>query len=824
MGLADYFLSKKDREAMEESLPKPAEKPKYTILFVDDEPGVLKAMSRIFRHENYNILLSGSPLEALEILKEKKVHVVVSDYRMPKMNGADFLIQVKPLYPETIRIMLTGHADVNAVMGAINQGAVYKFITKPWNDDDLRLTVSLALEQYDMIRENKSLKQTQIQQSRNIDKLKKYLDINRSQLGIILLKRKIISEPDLEKAKEIQSRSGQVLSAVLIEMGLIKENLILEVIQTELKIKRVFPAEFQVSAALASMVSKEICLKNILVPLKMQQKKLMVAMADPTDFMKIDDIRFLTGIHLEPVVASQKEIIEKITEIYGESDSLEDLTVDFDISDPTETIEVIFDQEDETLDIQDLLTSKDLPPAIRIVNCIISDALRHNASDIHIEPKTKNIMVRYRIDGLLQEKIHIPLSMHALIVSRIKIMSELDISERRRPQGGRITIKTPTKIVDVRIATLPTINGEKIVLRILDRNSPIKDLSELGLMESQVPLLTKLIRKPQGCILATGPTGSGKTSTLYSIINQSATIDKNFTTIEDPVEYYMSMAEQVMVREKIGLTFPVILRTILRQDPDVIMLGEIRDFETAEVAFHAALTGHVVLTTLHTNSSLATISRLTDMGIKSYVLCFAINGIIAQRLVRKTCPDCLADDPSAPEIISLLTMDEDYQNLNPRKGKGCPRCNHSGYMGRIGIFEIFIMTDEIKYLIMNNASEAELESSARAGGMISLYDAGMEKVRQGLTTCEEILRVLGPQNVNALNCAGCGSKLKKRYHYCPYCGSIQSLKCGKCGGYIRENWNACPKCGKKIKKTDPTGNEDDRHDENHSLCLRSGSF
>ncbi|OGR25059.1 MAG: secretion system protein E [Desulfobacterales bacterium RIFOXYA12_FULL_46_15] len=800
MGIADFFLSQKDKDVLGNGDTQPVEKQKYAILFVDDEPNVLKAMVRIFRHENYRILLADSPLKALDILSEQNVHVVISDYRMPKMTGADLLIKIKKQYPETIRIMLTGHADVNAVMGAVNQGAVYKFITKPWNDDDLRLTVSLALEQYDLRKENKILKEEQIEQKKSITKLKKYLDVNRSQLGTLLLKRNLIKEADLEKVNSVQLKTGKILPVILIEMGMIKEKQIMDIIQSELKIKRVYPAEFQVPGALTSIIPKNLCIKNHMVPLKMNNRKLTVAMADPSDFMKIDDIRFLTGIYLEPVIATQKEIMDKIIQVYGESNLLEDPAMEFDLSDPTESIEVIIEEDDEEIDLKELLSAKDQPPAIRVVNSIISDALRHGASDVHIEPKIKYITVRYRIDGLLQDKLHIPISMHPIIVSRIKIMSELDIAERRRPQNGRITVKTPTRIVDMRLATLPTINGEKIVLRILDRNAPVKHLSELGLSDHQLALLTKLIQKPQGCILATGPTGSGKTSTLYSIIYKNATIEKNFTTIEDPVEYYMSMAEQVMVKEKIGLTFPIILKTILRQDPDVIMLGEIRDFETAEVTFHAALTGHTVLSTLHTNSSLATITRLMDMGVKSHVLSYALNGIIAQRLVRRICPDCMIDDPMYKETIAALNMDEEYPDLRAKKGKGCNTCNFTGYSGRIGIYEIFLITDEIKYQIQKSASEAELENAARQSGMITLYEAGMEKVKNGLTTCDEILRVLGPQNVNIYNCEGCGNKIKKGNRFCPYCGKMFYMKCDKCSCLLKPNWNACPECGLRIKK------------------------
>ncbi len=802
MGIADLFLSQNDKSTLSEDAAKVPERETYAILFVDDEPQILKAMLRVFRRENYRLLTADSPQKALEILAANKIHVVISDHRMPQKNGAVLLAEIKQKYPQTIRIMLTGYADVDAVMGAVNQGAVYKFITKPWHDQDLRLTVSLALEQYDLIKENRKLKTEQKRQQKNITKLNSYLNLNRSQLGGMLLKERLIDKKDLEKAKATQAKTKGILPKILVDMGVIKEKAIMELLQSTLGIKRVHPAEFQVPVSLARMVPKELCEKNLLVPLKKSGRKLMVAMADPSDYMKIDDIRFMTGIHLDPVIASHREITDKITEIYGQTDDklfdMENIE-EFDLSDPTEAIEIIIDKEDEESDLDELLAAKDKPPAIRMVNAVISDALRHNASDVHISPKTKYVMIRYRIDGLLQDKIHVPLAMHPAIISRIKIMAELDIAERRRPQDGRVTVKTPTKMVDMRLSTLPTINGEKVVLRILDRNSPIKAVSEIGLSPAQLSLVTKIIKKPQGCILATGPTGSGKTSTLYSLIQEHASIEKNHVTIEDPVEYYMSVAEQVMVKDKIGLTFPIVLRTILRQDPDVIMLGEIRDFETAEVTLHAALTGHTVLSTLHTNSGLATMTRLMDMGIKPHVLSYALNGIISQRLVREICPACKEDDPSAKSVMALLNLDNTYSGIKPKKGKGCDRCNQTGYKGRTGIFEVLTMTQEIKHLIQNQASEPELEAAVRQGGNPSLFDSGMDKVVRGITTCDEILRVLGPQKFKDFRCKNCKKGIQEHYRFCPHCGNAANLKCRKCNQPLKPSWPFCPGCGRKIQ-------------------------
>lgn len=797
--LASLFIGK-DKDS-EEPIPQDSVEPgktNYRILFVDDEENVLKALQRIFRRENYTLLTASSGGEALDLLQNEPVQVVISDHRMPGMTGADLLRKIKELYPQTIRIMLTGHADVNAIMGAVNEGAVYKFITKPWNDDDLRLTVSLALEQYDLIRENVSLKKQRESQEKKIKQLSRFVNLNRSQLGRILLRRKLIRKEALDKAMAVQAKNNKILPRILIEMGIVNEATIMKTIQSELGINRVYPNEFTVPKELALLIPKEICNKNVLVPLKRADAQLIVAMADPTDYMKVDDLKFMAGLPIQPVLATQKEITDKLQELYGKDDPLETVLSEIDISDPVDTIEIILDEDEEESDIEELLRAKDQPPAIRIVNSIISDALRHNASDVHIEPKTKYVMVRYRIDGLLHDKIHIPLSMHPLIVSRIKIMCEMDIAERRRPQDGRVTVKTSSKMVDMRISTLPTITGEKLVLRILDKNAAIKDIEELGLSDRDLRKVSRLVLQPQGIILSTGPTGSGKTTTLYSLLRQVATVSKNFITIEDPVEYFMSNAEQVHVREKIGLGFPVILRAVFRQDPNVIMLGEIRDFETAEVAFHAAMTGHLVLSTLHTNSSIASITRLRDLGIKPYVINEGLVGVVAQRLVRRICPHCKVDDDPPEQVLRALKLDKKNLDFTPQKGAGCEHCNQTGYAGRTGVFEVFQIDQELRNMIYNDAGETELVRAARWSGMTTLLEDGINKLKAGSTSCEEVLRVFGPQNTVEIPCPQCGVQMEERFQFCPFCGGAIVPRCAGCGKFLTATWKTCPYCGEKV--------------------------
>ena len=794
--LASLFLGKE--------APKPDEPPEevrpYAILFVDDEAGVLSAMQRIFRKENYRLLTATSGEEALACLAAEVIHVIITDHRMPGITGADLLRQIKAAYPQTIRIMLTGHADVGAIMGAVNEGAVYKFITKPWNDEDLRITVGLALEQYDLIRENLALKKSQASQDKKINQMSRFINTHRSQVGTILMKHNLLRKSDLEKAREAQAKTNQPLPQVLIEMELVDEGTILDAIQRDMGINRVYPAEFHTLEALVLLIPRDICKNNLLVPLKRMESGLMVAMNDPSDYLKIEDLQFITGLRVEPVIATRKEILDKVDALYGEEDAPLDDLIGIEMEDPTESIEIILDEEDEDANINELLIAKDRPPAIRIVNAIISDALRHDASDVHIEPKTKYIMVRYRIDGLLHDKIHVPITMHPAIVSRIKVMGELDISERRRPQDGRITVKTPSKMVDIRLSCLPTINGEKVVFRILDRNSAIKNIAELGFDEEEKELINRLINQPQGCILTTGPTGSGKTSTLYSLMQENATITKNYTTIEDPVEYFMSMAEQVMVKEKIGLNFPLILRAILRQDPNVIMLGEIRDFETAEVAFHAALTGHTVLSTLHTNGSIPTITRLRDMGIQPYVIGEALNGIVAQRLVRRLCSHCKVEETLTEETLDALGLNQIKADFPAFKGQGCDRCNGTGFKGRTGLFEIFTITQEIKQLINTAAPESELTRAARWAGMKTLIEDGWTKINKGVTSADEVLRVLGPQNTLEAKCPHCNTSLRERHRYCPFCSGRLLLQCTHCSCFMEPDWKSCPDCATPADK------------------------
>ncbi len=729
-----------------ESADNPAAQPvRYRILLVDDEPNVLAALRRVFRYENYDVVTCQEPRQALELFRNEPFQVIISDYMMPGMNGGDLLRQARAVAPDMIRIMLTGHADVNAVVSAMKSGAVYKFILKPWNDDDLRVTVALALEQYELKQKNNALKRENHAKAKEIEQLSKFGATSRSQLAIMLNKQGLLNSQQVQELMRLQQHQKDPAIKLITDHGWVPEKAIHDLIARDLLIQQVMLNELPIDPAVAALVPATLCQRQLIVPLKVEGRRLTLAMADPLDAGLLDDLRFVTGLDITPVLAPIEAIQAKVAEVYktGLVD-IGELEVSLDGADPYEGIEIVI-EDDDAQSLEELLRGTDEPPAIRLVNSIVLEAIRLGASDIHIQPRAKNVVVRLRIDGVLIDKMQIPHAMHQSIVSRIKVMAELDISERRRPQDGRVAVKTPRRMVDLRISTLPTINGEKIVMRLLDRNSAVLSLADLGFGPSELAKVRNANDKPQGIVLATGPTGSGKTTTLYSLLQSNATPEKNYITIEDPVEYYLDTAGQVLVREKIGLTFPLVLRAILRQDPDVLLIGEIRDFETAEVAFHAALTGHQVFSTLHTNSAIATVSRLFDLGLKPFVVATALEAVIAQRLVRQICKNCCEPEPPNPDLLRRLGRPFSAGLRSAFKGKGCMACHNTGYKGRIGLYEVLAPDNQLRHLIASGAAVTEITQYAQANGFKTLRDDAFDKVQSGSTTLDEVFRVLGPE-------------------------------------------------------------------------------
>lgn len=720
----------------------------YRLLIVDDDPNIIDSIKRVFRKENYTIAAAANGKEALDLMQQQNFHLIISDHMMPGMTGAELLQKIREQYPETIRIMLTGHADTSAVMGAIKEGAVYRFILKPVQGDDLRVTVALALEQFDIIKKNRELLSINKRQSKEMEALSKMSLVSKSQLPTLLHQHGMLNEQQVQKLYQLHANNKNSMLRLILDKGWVSEQKMHQLLKKELMLEEVALPEMQVDPRVTELIPRTFCIRHQVLPLKLQgRKKLLLAAADPTDQDMINSLRFITGLQVEIVLTDLVALESKITAVYGEESatvSLRDIETLASYADPFDAIEIVIEEEDD-LPLAELLRSTEEPPAIRLVNAILIEAIRSNVSDIHIQPRAKSIVVRFRIDGLLVDKIHIPLEYLNPLVSRIKIMAEMDISERRKPQDGRITVKTPLKIVDSRISTMPTMNGEKVVMRLLDRNSAIHSVEELGFSKINLGKVLNIIDIPQGIILATGPTGSGKTTTLYSLLQHGVTSGKNYITLEDPIEYYFDNASQVAIREKIGLDFATVLRTTLRQDPDVILLGEIRDAETAKVAFNAALTGHQVFSTLHTNSAIETISRLIDLELRPYIIASALKGIISQRLVRKICLHCREPETVDPGLLNRLGPLFSEVKLKTYHGKGCQRCHNTGYAGRYPIHELLVINDLFIELLTSGQSIVNLRNAATQEKMVFLIEDARNKVHAGLTTVAEVLRVLGPQ-------------------------------------------------------------------------------
>jgi type IV pilus assembly protein PilB len=529
---------------------------------------------------------------------------------------------------------------------------------------------------------------------------------------------------------------------------------------------------FHIDENVLRLIPQEVVQKYSVLPLSKVGATLTLAMGDPTNVFAMDDVKFMTGLNVEPVVATEASIQHAIAKYYGDSKEIElaanvdadgynqngkgsnggitkaDLvsldTIDFESNGAAEdTLEVLDDNEE--IDLTTLSRLSEDAPVVRLANVLLVDALRRGASDIHVEPYEKELRIRFRIDGVLYDVMHPPLKLRDALISRVKIMAKLDISEKRLPQDGRIKIKVKvdsrSRELDFRVSTLPTLFGEKVVLRLLDKENLMLDMTKLGFEPESLTKFQRNIAKPYGMVLVTGPTGSGKTNTLYSALQSLNTIDTNIMTAEDPVEFNLMGINQVQMKEQIGLNFAAALRSFLRQDPNIILVGEIRDFETAEIAIKAALTGHLVLSTLHTNDAPSTISRLMNMGIEPFLVATSVNLIQAQRLIRRVCRDCKQEHPTPPEALMEVGFSADeVKKLKTYKGKGCSNCNQTGYKGRIGLYEVLEVTDEIRELILIGASALELRKKAIEDGMISLRESGLQKIRSGITTVEEVVR------------------------------------------------------------------------------------
>jgi type IV pilus assembly protein PilB len=593
-------------------------------------------------------------------------------------------------------------------------------------------------------------------------------------IGELLLKEKRITPAQLQEALSYQKTNGGKLGFNLVKLGFIKDEEITALLSKQYGVPSINLAQFEIDPAIVKLIPAETAHKYQIVPLSRAGATLTIAMTDPTNVFAMDDIKFMTGYNVEPVVASETAVADAIQRYFpltpaarssekkpekkerkrdqaGEANLNSIATLEMVTKALEETASIVDDdvellEEMEQIDVASLEKQGGEAPVIRLVNLMLMSAIQKGASDIHIEPYEKEFRVRFRIDGILYNVMAPPMKFRDAITSRIKIMAKLDIAEKRLPQDGRIKIRFAdpegaTKEIDFRVSCLPTLFGEKIVLRLLDKSKLMLDMTKLGFESDSLRKLEIAISKPWGMVLVTGPTGSGKTNTLYSSIAKINTSETNIMTAEDPVEFNLVGVNQVQVRENIGLNFAAALRSFLRQDPNIILVGEIRDFETAEIAVKASLTGHLVLSTLHTNDAPSTISRLMNMGIEPFLVASSVNLICAQRLVRRVCSVCKEDHPHAPQALVEAGFTQDEATaVVPKKGKGCEKCNNTGYKGRVGLYEVMEITEQLRELILVGASALELRKKAVEEGMITLRRSGLQKVMDGVTTIEEVAR------------------------------------------------------------------------------------
>jgi len=564
-------------------------------------------------------------------------------------------------------------------------------------------------------------------------------------LGDLLVKEKIITPEQLDRALKAQREGGgQIrLGSTLVQLGYVSDEEVTNFLSRQYGVPAINLQYFEIDPAVVKLIPEETAKRYQILPLSRVGASLTIAMADPTNVFAMDDIKFMTGFNIEPVVASEPAIAEAILKAYGSTAPEEN--VDELLAAMGEEADVELQAEQEEMDLSELEKSADEAPIVKLVNIVMSDAVKRGASDIHIEPYEKDYRVRFRIDGVLHQIMSPPLKLKDAITSRIKIMAKMDISEKRLPQDGRIMLKMQVrgkkKQLDFRVNCLPTLWGEKVVMRLLDKEMLRLDMTKLGFEPESLQKYQTAVLKPYGMVLVTGPTGSGKTNTLYSSVSLLNKPDTNILTAEDPVEFQLHGVNQVQMKETIGLNFAAALRAFLRQDPNVILVGEIRDFETAEIAIKAALTGHLVLSTLHTNGAPETISRLMNMGIEPFLVATAVHLICAQRLVRRICLECREEVPLPPQAkMEAGFSAEEARTAKVFRGRGCSTCNNTGYKGRTGLYEVMEVDDEIRELILIGASAVELKKKAMERGMITLRRSGLVKIKEGVTTLEEVAR------------------------------------------------------------------------------------
>jgi type IV pilus assembly protein PilB len=594
---------------------------------------------------------------------------------------------------------------------------------------------------------------------------------------------------ELEQAIVVARQQGISPIDFFLQKKQYSEDALAEGFSNWLKLPRVRIASLVIDPDAVKTISEKVALKYQCLPLKIEGARLVMAMANPADYDAIQDVQFMSGFTVQPVVAMRSEILDGIQEMYKTDEHLQDFLSQ--VSDTSEFAFISDDMENVDLDQAESRSAADTAPVIKMCNLILQEAIRSQASDVHLEPTLNCLQVRMRVDGVLREYIDVPKWLTNPLISRIKILASLDISERRLPQDGRVKVKFQSKSVDLRISTLPTHFGEKVVMRVLGTMA-IPALEAMGFSEWQYATLTECLNQPQGMILLTGPTGSGKTTTLYSMISRRRSPEVNIVTVEDPIEYQLEGINQVQVNTKAGLTFAGTLRSILRQDPDVILIGEIRDLETAEIAFQASITGHLVLSTLHTNDSFGAVVRLLDLGVDRFLLGSSLSLVVAQRLARRICTKCKEVYTPAEDVLQKFRIAD--HDMTYYHGQGCPSCGKTGYSGRMGVYEMLRLTSSLKELIRQKANESALRRAAAVAGTRTLFEDGVSKVKAGLTSPEELLRVIEVASDETFPCPKCNSIVSLEFKTCPYCTYPLRNLCQACGQDLKPEWNLCPYC------------------------------
>jgi type IV pilus assembly protein PilB len=646
------------------------------------------------------------------------------------------------------------------------------------------------------------------------------------QLASVLQKAGLLPHEEIEQALDLAERRKRSLWDIVLEDKGVSEEDLAEAISTHMHLPRVRLAATSIDTDAVRSISEELARRYTCIPVSRDdlfraeqrqeevQKRdprvrptMVLAMANPADMAAIQDVEFASGCRVKPVVATMTEVMDAVERYYDTEDSLHDLLANVTESEDLQILSV--ETEESESSVSDVRSQAEAAPVVKMVNLIVLDGIKQGSSDIHIEPTVNDVQVRNRVDGILRDFMQVPKWLHGPLVSRLKILSRLDIAERRLPQDGRIKVHFQNREVDLRVSTLPTHFGEKVVLRVLGSGRSVPTMGELGMRGEDLQLLKNACAQPQGMILVTGPTSSGKTTTLYSVLNEKKDPSINIITVEDPIEFQLAGISQVQVNLKAGLTFAATLRSILRQDPDVILLGEIRDLETAEIAFHAAMTGHLVFSTVHTNSTTATVTRLLELGVDPYLVSTSVNLIIAQRLLRKICTHCREEYEPDPEHLERLRIQEEGYTFH--RGAGCDACGKTGYAGREGVFELLRMTPTVKELVNRKSSELDLRKAALSAGTRLLLQDALDKVAQGITTVEEVLRVIQLQEDEVVRCPHCNSLINLEFSTCPYCLHTLKAICQACRQELKPEWRICPYCNTKVTKMTLVGELESGH-------------